>query len=86
MRRALILLAISTTLLQVAACRCDQDRADPVAPRQGSLIVRCPVCGLEFDRSEAVARAEHLGETYYFLLEDHAQAFRQAPADYLKKP
>ncbi|MFO8073984.1 MAG: hypothetical protein R6V85_19145 [Polyangia bacterium] len=47
--------------------------------------VRCPVCGLEFDASEAVAERSHRGREYYFLLKDHAEAFAAAPSRYLKE-
>jgi len=47
--------------------------------------VRCPVCGLEFDASEAVAERGHEGREYYFLLEDHAEAFAAEPSRYLKE-
>ena len=46
--------------------------------------VTCPVCELRFDSNEAVERAQHDGETYYFLLKDHASAFSEDPARYIK--
>lgn len=59
-------------------CRCAGDSslepAQPV-PKSG-VFVRCPVCGLEFDQAEAIGTVEHQGKTYYFLLQDHLEAFR----------
>jgi YHS domain-containing protein len=52
-------------------------------PADPEEIVTCPVCGLEFPAGEARAAATHGGRTYRFLLEDHADAFRRAPARYL---
>ena len=46
--------------------------------------VLCPVCELRFDSNEAVERLQHEGKTYYFLLKDHATAFSEDPARYVK--
>jgi YHS domain-containing protein len=47
--------------------------------------VICPVCGLEFSRSEASKTLDYQGVTYHFLLQDHWDAFKRDPAYYLKK-
>jgi YHS domain-containing protein len=45
--------------------------------------VECPVCGLRFRSGEARATALHEGIRYHFLLEDHREAFEEAPSRYL---
>ena len=91
MRRWIVLCAALS--LGLPACRGCGDGA-PAAPqaaeRQGpdrgalpDAPVVCPVCGLEFNAKESVATRVHGGKTYYFLLEDHAQAFAANPEAYL---
>ena len=41
--------------------------------------VVCPVCGLEFSKSEAVGHITHQRTTYFFYLKDHLVAFRKSP-------
>ena len=60
-----------------------QKSATPQQPPLGKPV-SCPVCDLQFDSSEAVERLQHEGETYYFLLKDHAAAFLEDPARYVK--
>ncbi len=60
-----------------------QKSATPQPPPSGKPV-SCPVCDLQFDSSEAVERLQHEGETYYFLLKDHAAAFLEDPARYVK--
>ncbi len=59
---------------------------ESATPHQPSIAkpVSCPVCDLRFDSSEAVERLQHGGKTYYFLLKDHAAAFSEDPARYVK--
>ena len=38
-------------------------------------LVECPVCGLEFEKSEAAYTYRYNNCDYYFLLEDHQKAF-----------
>ena len=57
--------------------------ATPQQPSVGKSV-SCPVCDLRFDSSEAVERQQHEGKTYYFLLKDHAVAFSEDPARYIK--
>ena len=47
--------------------------------------VRCPVCGLEFGAAEAQATYRHENKPYYFLLEDHKDAFAASPDRYLSR-
>lgn len=47
--------------------------------------VQCPVCGLKFDKGEALASYNFESKDYYFLLKDHFEAFKAAPGDYVKK-
>ena len=44
-----------------------------------------PVCNMTLKKSEAVATAEHKGKTYYFCSQDCADAFREAPDDYVER-
>ncbi len=60
-----------------------QKSATPQQPPIGKSV-SCPVCELRFDSNEAVERLQHEGETYYFLLKDHAAAFSEDPARYTK--
>ena len=45
-------------------------------------IVTDPVCGMRIDPDDAVAEAEHEGETYYFCSETCRDAFAADPASY----
>ncbi len=47
-----------------------------VAPRQGVMLVRDPVCGTYVDRTRAVS-ARGGGEVRYFCSEDCRTAYRQ---------
>jgi len=58
----------------------------PAANAEPGKRVVCPVCGLEFGADEAAATYEHAGKTYYFLLQDHRDAFAEDPARYLDRP
>lgn len=42
-----------------------------------------PVCMMKIKPSDAVATADHSGQTYYFCSEDCAESFREAPEDYV---
>lgn len=42
-----------------------------------------PVCGMKITPSDAVATAQHGGRTYYFCSQECADAFREAPEDYV---
>ena len=44
-----------------------------------------PVCKMTLKASEAVATAEHNGQTYYFCSQDCADAFRDSPKDYMEE-
>jgi P-type Cu+ transporter len=45
---------------------------------------RDPVCGMSVDPSEAAAKVEHGGKTYYFCAPGCAKRFQQAPEKYLQ--
>ena len=47
-----------------------------VAPRQGVMLARDPVCGTYVDRTRAVS-ARGAGEVQYFCSEDCRAAYRQ---------
>ena len=51
--------------------------------KKGEASVDCPVCGLSFSKSEAAKKHKYHSETYYFLLEDHFEAFKQNPSSFL---
>jgi YHS domain-containing protein len=46
-------------------------------------LVTDPVCGMKIKPEDAVATIEHDGTTYYFCSQDCADAFAEAPEDYL---
>ncbi|MEO6042784.1 MAG: YHS domain-containing protein [Tepidiformaceae bacterium] len=48
----------------------------------GDDQVTDPVCKMKIMPSDAVATAEHNGQTYYFCSQDCADAFRESPEDY----
>ena len=99
MVRRLALAVAFAASLAAAACRCggaeeqDTPAAATSAAKRPALdpatlpdrMVTCPVCGLTFNAKEAVATRVYGGQTYYFLVEDHAEAFAQNPGAYLKK-
>lgn len=41
-----------------------------------------PVCGMSVEESDAPARAEYEGQTYYFCSTDCKEEFEANPADY----
>ena len=47
--------------------------------------VECPVCGLSFSEHEATKKHKYKGKTYYFLLEDHHDAFLKDPSAFLNE-
>lgn len=49
----------------------------------GDDQVTDPVCKMKIKPSEAVATADHKGQTYYFCSQDCADSFRESPEDYL---
>ncbi|MDJ0766721.1 MAG: hypothetical protein QNJ97_27360 [Myxococcota bacterium] len=90
-------LAIWVVALLLGVCCCSADKiAPPQAsapnnppsnnqpPRPDiSTQVTCPVCGLDFQATEAAGTYQYQGTTYYFLVEDHMAAFVQRPNAYL---
>jgi YHS domain-containing protein len=49
----------------------------------GMAMVTDPVCGMRIDTDDAVATAEHEGQTYYFCSQACHDAFVADPASYL---
>ena len=43
-----------------------------------------PVCGMEVEEEQAVARSEYEGVTYYFCSESCKEEFDEDPEKYLK--
>jgi Cu+-exporting ATPase len=48
-------------------------------------VVIDPVCGMKIKQADAVATADHKGQTYYFCMEGDKDAFVEEPAKYLAK-
>jgi YHS domain-containing protein len=65
--------------------RADAARLTPGPPGDGEDFVVDPYCGMRLRRGEAAATLEHNGQTYYFCLEDHMEAFRRDPDRYLSE-
>lgn len=47
--------------------------------------VKDPVCGMEFDESQAEAQATHNGQAYYFCSEDCRKTFEENPEEFVGK-
>ena len=66
-----------------------QDRQTVKAESAKSLSkktqVVCPVCGLAFFASESEGSHEYEGNTYYFLITDHMNAFVADPQSFLSQ-
>jgi Cu+-exporting ATPase len=43
---------------------------------------RCPVCGMQIDREDAVERTQYEGKTYYFCSESCQERFELDPERY----
>jgi YHS domain-containing protein len=71
--------------LACAVSACGKSTADNPAepPPATGKVVECPVCGLRFNDRESVGTETYHGKTYYFYLEDHRQAFKSNPAEYV---
>ncbi len=54
-----------------------------MAADKDQQTVTDPVCGMTIAKAEAVATAEHKGQTYYFCSQDCADSFRESPEDYV---
>jgi YHS domain-containing protein len=88
MQRIIAIAGLLLLCTGLPACRGERTAPAPSAPASKHRIgqtVTCPVCGLRFDAGEADFTATHDGRTYYFLLEDHRDAFAEAPGDYIRK-
>jgi Cu+-exporting ATPase len=46
-------------------------------------LVTDPVCGMKIKPEDAVATIDHDGTTYHFCSQECADAFEEAPEDYL---
>jgi YHS domain-containing protein len=56
-----------------------------IAQQQAEEKVVCPVCGHEFNKSEAKATYEYEGKTYYFCSDGCREKFMKNPENYLEK-
>ncbi|MGK7312666.1 MAG: YHS domain-containing protein [Candidatus Longimicrobiales bacterium M2_2A_002] len=46
------------------------------------MTVKDPVCGMQIEKEDAVARVEYKGKAYYFCSEDCSSEFEDNPEDY----
>lgn len=46
--------------------------------------VKDPVCGMEFDESQAEAQTTYNGQAYYFCSQECRKTFEENPAEYVK--
>jgi YHS domain-containing protein len=46
------------------------------------MTVTDPVCGMKIEAEDAVATAEHGGDTYYFCSQECKAEFEENPEDY----
>ncbi len=46
------------------------------------MAVKDPVCGMEIEPEDAVARVEYEGRDYYFCSESCEEEFKENPEDY----
>jgi YHS domain-containing protein len=46
------------------------------------MTVKDPVCGMQIEKEDAVARVEYNGKAYYFCSEDCSSEFEDNPEDY----
>jgi Cu+-exporting ATPase len=51
---------------------------------KGGAMVKDPVCQKDIDPSEAAAKVEYRGKTYYFCSTACHKAFKADPAKYLR--
>jgi YHS domain-containing protein len=54
-------------------------------PKEPSMRVTDPVCGMTFDADPAVAKVAHAGNTYYFCGEACRKRFAAAPDHYASR-
>lgn len=47
------------------------------------MTVTDPVCGMKLEAEDAVATAEHAGDTYYFCSQECKTEFEESPEDYV---
>jgi Cu+-exporting ATPase len=45
--------------------------------------VKDPVCGMQIEQEDAVAKVEHKGTTYFFCSDDCRETFEEDPEDYV---
>jgi Cu+-exporting ATPase len=48
-------------------------------------MAKDPVCGMDVDEEDAAAKAEHMGQTYYFCSEACKKQFESDPHKYAHK-
>jgi Cu+-exporting ATPase len=44
-----------------------------------------PVCGMEFDSSQAEAQSQYQGDAYYFCSEECKRLFDENPTEYIEQ-
>ena len=85
MLKQFLIYAMVALWLASAVSACGKSTADNKAdpPPATGKAVECPVCGLRFNDRESVGSETYHGKTYYFYLEDHRQAFKSNPEEYV---
>lgn len=91
----LLFLAIATSCSRLG-CEPSQERrdaarsgmhADEIPPLDSGIEDRWevvdPYCGMRLRRDQAAATLVHRGQTFYFCMEDHRDAFARDPERYL---
>ena len=54
----------------------------PTTGEANAMTVKDPVCGMQIEKEDAVARVEYNGKAYYFCSEDCSSEFEDNPEDY----
>lgn len=51
--------------------------------KEGRIMAKDPVCGMEVDENKAAATSTHEGQTYYFCAKGCKNTFDKEPEKYL---
>lgn len=52
--------------------------------KEGTKMVKDPVCGMDVEEAKAAATSDYLGTTYYFCAQACKKAFDKDPEKYLE--
>jgi YHS domain-containing protein len=81
-----IRIVLAALLLSLGTSFCNDGCTRSGSPMQTPAVsktVRCPVCDLEFNSAKARATSDYGKKKFYFLLEDHKDAFDADPTAFL---